>query len=413
MSLKIDGQLGHSQVGNEKEQRFPIGATVRLRDLDRDPYPILRRLLQHEPISWIPEVSMWFVTRRADINAVLKDTETFTSQSPSSPILDTFGPQMLSTDGAQRLKYKSQCVPLFTAIAVRAKAESIEQHAHDLVDQFATKGTADLRPDFAVPLSVQTIARALGLPKESVSQIRTWYDDFAAALANFNRDLATRQRGRTSAEEFRTQVRRLFPQLKHNPNGSLLSELLNGGGNRLSEEEILSNALIILFGGVETTESLILNAVWALLSHPDQLNEVRGNIGLIPAVIEETLRWEPPVQSCTRFVTRAVRMSGIELKAGDTLQCMLGAANRDPAGLHEPDLFDIHRPRVAEHLSFGAGPHFCLGAPLARLEGEISLRVLLNRLQGLALDPFRPSAPRGYEFRKPQNLFLQWNLPAF
>jgi len=399
-----------AQSSIERANRFPLGASVQLADLTKDPYPILRRLQEEEPISWVPEVRMWFVTRRADISNVLKDTETFTTNSPASPILDTFGPQMLSTDGTLRQKYKSQCVGPFTTSAVRSRAAGeIEVQANTLVDAFEAHGRVNLRPAFGMLLSVQTIARVLGLPNEFVSQIRAWYDDFATALANFCGDPRIRQRGHAAADAFRIQVRELFPQLKRNPDGSLLSELLREGGSLLTEQEVLSNLLIILFGGIETTESLILNAVWALLSHPKQLDGVRSDPALVPAVIEESLRWEPPVQSCTRFVVRTVTLGGVELLAGDAVQCMLGAANRDPAYFSNPDSFNIHRPRTGEHLSFGTGPHFCLGAPLARLEGEISLRVLLNRLPALALDPMYPTAPQGYEFRKPPELFVRWN----
>jgi len=404
--------FGPAQISAERAIRFPVGATVRLADIDKDPYPILRLLQQQEPVSWVPAMNMWFVTRRADINTILKDAETFTTHSSASPILDTFGSQMLSTDGMLRQKYKSRCVPPFTVTAIRGKPSGwIEQHANQLVDQFQAKGSVDLRPDFAVLMSVRTIIQVLGLPQDSASRIRLWYDDFAAALANFDRDPHIRERGHAAAEEFRAHLRELFPRFKHNPDESLLGELLKESGNRLGEEEILSNALIILFGGIETTESLILNAVWALLSHQEQLQEVLANPALVPAVIEESLRWEPPVQSCTRFATRAITFCGADLRAGDVVQCMLGAANRDPAWVSEPDSFDIHRSCAADHLSFGAGPHFCLGAPLARLEGEISLRVLLNRLPRLALDPARPTAPRGYEFRKPPALCLRWNVP--
>jgi cytochrome P450 len=403
------GSIDPTELSAERAHRFPVGATVRLHDLDKDPYPILRRLQEEEPVSWIPEINLWFVTRRADINAILKDADTFTTQSPASPILDAFGLQMLSTDGPLRQKYKSQCVPPFTTTAVRGKAGQIEQDVNELVCRFEAKGAVDLRPHFAMLLSVQTITRVLGLPEEFAPQIRLWYDDFATALANFNRDPHIRHRGHAAAEEFRTEVRRLFPQLKRNLDESLLGKLLSEGGNRLSDEEILSNALIILFGGIETTESLILNAVWALLSHPEQLQEVLANPALVPAAIEESLRWEPAVQSCTRFVTRPVTLRGVDLQVGDVVQCMLGAANRDPAWISQPDSFDIHRPHAAEHVSFGTGPHFCLGAPLARLEGEISLRILLQRLTGLTLDPAHPSAPRGYEFRKPPELFVRWS----
>jgi cytochrome P450 len=154
------------------------------------------------------------------------------------------------------------------------------------------------------------------------------------------------------------------------------------------------------------------NTIWALLRHPSQLDEVRRDPGLMRAAVEESMRWESPVQSCTRHVARPVALHGVTLEPGATVQCMLGAANRDPAHFDEPDRFDVRRANAADHVSFGLGKHFCIGAGLARLEGWIALPMLFDALPSLALDPGRPSAPYGYEFRSTPTLHVRWDAPA-
>jgi cytochrome P450 len=232
-----------------------------------------------------------------------------------------------------------------------------------------------------------------------------WYDAFAKALANFTGDSAVRDAGRAAASEFGELVRGLLARHAAVPEPCLLSALVHAA-DRLTDDEIVSNALIILFGGIETTESMICNTVWALLCHPDQLAAVRRDRALLLPAIEEALRWEPAVQSCTRHATCETVLRGVAIAEGEVVQCLLGAANRDPMHFAEPDRFDIRRPNAGDHVSFGAGRHFCLGAPLARLETEIVLEELLWRFPRLALDPSRPSAPQGYEFRKPPELWV-------
>ncbi len=166
---------------------------------------------------------------------------------------------------------------------------------------------------------------------------------------------------------------------------------------------------VIVFGGGETTAAMLANTLWALLIHPAQYAAVRTNPALLPQAIEEALRWEPPVQSCTRFVTRPVVVQGIALSPGEMVQCMVGAANRDPEHFTDPDVFEPSRANARDHLSFATGKHFCLGAALARLEGEIGLRLLLERLPGLRLDAARPISPQGHEFRSPPTLHVQWD----
>ena len=165
---------------------------------------------------------------------------------------------------------------------------------------------------------------------------------------------------------------------------------------------------MIVFGGLETTAAMLANTLWALLSHPAQFEAVRVNPALLPKSIEEALRWEPPVQSCTRFVIRPIVVGGVSLSPGEMVQCMVGAANRDPEHFADPDVFDLGRVNARDHLSFAIGKHFCLGAAHARLEGEIGLRLLLERLPGLRLDTGHKSSPRGHEFRSPPTLHVRW-----
>jgi cytochrome P450 len=195
-------------------------------------------------------------------------------------------------------------------------------------------------------------------------------------------------------------------ELERGADPSLLSVLARSVPDRLTDAEIVANALIVLFGGIETTESTILNVLWTLLRHPDALAAIRADWSVLPRAIEEAMRWEPAVQSCTRHLAAPVALYGITLDKGSTIQCMLGAANRDPAHFPDPDRYDIARANAGDHVSFGSGKHFCLGAALARAEVQMTVERVFGRYPALRLDPERPSAPRGFEFRAPPTLHV-------
>jgi cytochrome P450 len=384
-----------------------IGHEVRLADLAVDPYPLLARLRISEPVSWIDEAQMWFVTRRADVVHVLREPELFRTDSPLSTIRDTFGQQMLSAEGEQHRRYKSHCNGPFNARSVREYGVPLtERKVVELVDAFAGAGAVELRTALTSELAVYLVATVLGVPRELHAPIRECYDAFAAALANFAWNPATRARGQAAVQQFRDAVLPLVRQMATGRDPSLLGVLSRETTDRLTDDEIVANALIVFFGGIETTESTILNVVWTLLRHPDALDAVRTDRALLSPAIEEAMRWEPAVQSCTRHVARPVELGGVALAAGDIVQCMLGAANRDPEYFEEPDRFNLRRRNAADHLSFGSGKHFCLGASLARAEVRVVLETLLDRFPALRGDPARPSAPYGYEFRSPRTLWV-------
>jgi len=380
---------------------FPLGAGVRQAQLSRAPYPILRALQESEPVSWIEEIGLWYITRREDVMMILQDAATYTVVSPHSLLEDTFGRMMLSTDGEEHQRLRRPFTPLFTPKAVRQNnATFIEAKAHELIDAFESRGEVDLVTAFSDPLALYTVTAALGVPVQDFRIFRGWFTDIAHALGNFIGDAATRQRGRSAATAFGEQVAATLPK------GCPVHQIQSNSD--LNQEELLAALRVIIFGGLETTAALFSNTIWALLQHPEQLAAVRANPVLLSNALEETLRWESPVQTATRHLTRSVTLRGVTLRAGDTLQCMLGAANRDPAHFTQPDQFDLYRPNAADHLAFAIGKHFCLGAALARLEGQIGLRVLFERLPSLRFHPHHPTHPQGHEFRSPANFYVRF-----
>lgn len=381
---------------------------VSLYELSDNPYPLLARLRTEAPVAWFEEANTWLVTRRADVLQVLRDPERFTTDDPLSTIQQVFGRQMLSTDGEEQKRYKAACIYPFSKRVVQQDLGAVVGAKADRLRQaIGWRGSADLRTDFTSKLSVYSTGTVLGIPEEFHPTILEWYDRFAAALASFGADPSARARGILAAEEFRRAMRPLLERAKAEPGGGLFSGLVHAA-ERLNDEAILANALIILFGGIETTDAMMSNALWALLTHPSELARVRAEPVLIEAAIEESLRWEPAVQSCTRFVTRDVELNGIPIPRGDVVQCMLGGANRDPEYFPDPDRFDLTRSNAGDHLAFGIGRHLCLGSHLARLETRAALMQLLQGLSGLRLDPDFPVRPTGYEFRKPATLRVKW-----
>lgn len=397
-------------MSDSRVDRFPLGARVRLADLAVDPYPTFAELREAEPVTWVPEIERWFLTRRDDVLAVLRDPDLFTTDAPST-IRDMFGVHMMTTEGPTQIRYKRKCLPPFHAS--RLKTASLPPLVAEVERRVAKlragRGrTGEVRMDVARPVALHSVLSVLGIPLTETERVNEWYEHFARALANFTGDPAVRAAGKGAADAFGRALEPLLDKLARDRDGSLLSDLVCDHVDPLTAEEIRSNALIILFGGIETTEAMIANAVWAMLSHPEQLPLARASEAALDLAIEETLRWEPAVQSAARHATRDTEIRGVRITEGEVVHCMLGAANRDPAHFTDPDRFDVTRTNAGDHLSFAVGRHFCLGAPLARLETRVVLETLWARCPGLRLDPDRRAPPYGYEFRKPQTVWVEW-----
>ena len=386
-----------------------------------DPYPLLHALRASAPVAFAPALHMWVVVSHDHVSSVLRDPDVFTTDSQASTIRETFGRQMLSVDGPDQKRFKQACLGPFTGRAAREHwAGRVNQLADELVSKIVGSScgsgdcsTVDLVTELARPLSLETMGIVLGLPRKDLPWVHGHYENFARALANFEGVEALRVAGQTSAQELRVFLGDLLDG-EDTEEGTLLSVLAETEARtdtaRLVRAETLANLLIVLFGGIETTESMIGNALWSALSREEiwgrvgQASEQQGHEQVVADLIEESLRHEPAVQTCTRHATRDVELAGAQIAAGETVQCMIGGANRDPSVFAEPDRFDLDRAGKNRHLSFGLGSHFCLGAQLARVETRAAITALLAKQCNLGLvDPTR-SSPHGHEFRKPRSL---------
>jgi cytochrome P450 len=249
------------------------------------------------------------------------------------------------------------------------------------------------------------MAEALGLGQTDPAQVLGWYDGIVAAVQAEAAGTGITAAGTAAFGELAASLHQVIAA----PEASLLAD----AAGALTADEAISNAGVLLFGGIETTEGMITNVMLHLLSSPAELELVRADHGLIPAAIEESLRLEPAAAVVDRYATRDAELRGARISAGDQVTVSLAGANRDPRIFHDPDAFQVRRPNAARHLAFAHGPHFCLGAHLARLETRIAVETLLARLPRLRLDPHRsPSTPRGLVFRKPPGLDVRWNPRA-
>jgi len=389
---------------------FPAGAALDLKALHDDPYETWRRLLAAEPITWVAALGMWYVVKYDHVVEIMNDSKRFITDSEKSPVKDTFGPQMLSVEGDLHDRYKKIARPPFSPKSVRETLErAISDHVGSLIDSFAGVGKIDLRPAFAARIPVLTMLTVFGLPLEDEKDLRRWYDSFEAALANFTRDETIRSEARRHVSAFHEHLDRVLDRAAASGRSLLHQMAAPVDGPALTRDEVKRNASIIFFGGISTVEALVLNTVWALLTHRQALSRVKADPSLVPHAIEESLRWHSPVQSATRETTCEVDFHGVRFAKGDQVNCMLGAANRDPAAFANPDVFDIDRANAKKHVAFAYGPHHCLGSHLAKSVGRLSLEALLSRLANLRLDPDFREQPEGYEFHQPRSLHLNWD----
>ena len=388
----------------------PIGATVTLAELEgSDPHPVLARLREHEPVAWLPVLDGWLVTRRDLALAVMRDDRTFTVDDPRFSTARVVGPSMLSRDGAEHARHRRPFAPPFALTEVRRQlAPTVRAEAERLLADLGPAGAAELRREFAGPLAAAVVCGLLGLDRRRVEDLLAWYDAIVAAV----NDLSA---GRPPAGEAEAAMRALgeviAPALRPGGEGSLPA-LAADQAAALTEREIVANVAVLLFGGIETTEGMIANAVLHLLSERHALELVSADRARLPDVVEESLRLEPAAAAVDRYATTDVALGETIIHAGDLVRVSITAANRDPATFEDPHAFSCDRPNARRHLAFAGGPHVCIAMHLARLEAHLALDVLLDRLPGLRLDPDHPAIVGGLVFRKPASLRALWDTPA-
>jgi cytochrome P450 len=377
--------------------------TVTLADLESDPHPMLARLRAETPACWVPVLGAWLVTGYDLAVAVLRDARTFTVDDPRFSTAKVVGPSMLSLDGARHARHRAPFTRPFRAEEIYARLEAFTRaEAGRLVSVIRPSGAAELRRAVAGPLAVTVMAEVLGLGQTDPAQVLAWYDGIVAAVQAEAAGTGITAAGTAAFAELAASLRQVIVAP---PPSSLLADVAGA----LTADEAISNAGVLLFGGIETTEGMIANAMLHLLSSPGELELVRANRGLIPEAIEESLRLEPAAAVVDRYATRDTQLGGAQIRAGDPVTVSIAGANRDPVVFGDPDRFDIRRPNSAKHLAFAHGPHFCLGAHLARLEARIAAATLLDLLPELRLDDRYPATPRGLVFRKPTDLRVRWS----
>ena len=423
---------------------FPLGAAITLADLDYDPHPWLARLRDTEPVSWLPALHGWVVTRHDLAAAVMRDSAVFTVDDPRFSTARVVGPSMLSLDGAAHGRHRAPFTKGFGRAEIHARlAGFVVAEADRLVAAMRSGGAADLRRGLAGPLAVAVVAEALGLGDADPATVLDWYAAIVGSVSaltgehsparpgdDAREDQGRRDQARAAgAEAFGSLSARLTAVIgSASEPPSLLAAAAGAHGAAavdtarrdtpenvsddaaaaaLTTAEVISNAAVIMFGGIETTEGMISNVILHLLQHPGQLALVREDPGLVPNAVEESLRLEPAAAVVDRYATRDITLGGARIRAGDLVTVSLAGAGRDPAVYPEPDAFDVRRPNARLSLAFAHGPHFCLGAHLARLEAQAAVCAVLT-LPELRLDPAHPAAPRGLVFRKPPSLRVRW-----
>ncbi len=351
----------------------------------RSPYALFARARREHPLWRHEGLPLCSVFRYADCQAILRDPKTWSSTFPTPP---GFAPEdvprsMLVTDPPEHTRLRGLVSQAFTPKRIRELAPRIETIAHELLDDAVARREVDLVDALSYPLPVIVIAEMIGVPPGDRAQFKAWSNALVAPLGSIffappAPELVAEQR-RIRAE-FEDYFVRLVEKRRRHPKDDLLTGLVQAEleGSRLSFPELLAMLILLLVAGNETTTNLIGNAVLELLAHPDALAALRADPSLVPGAIEEVLRYASPVQMDPRIATQDVEIQGRTVPAGEFVLCWLGAANRDEAVFERPETFDVRREKN-NHLAFGFGPHYCLGASLATLEAVVAVRVLLAR----------------------------------
>ena len=365
-----------------------------------DPYPTYRRLLEGEPVRE-GMLGLYIVPHYADCVAMLRDPRASNDQRNSDDFAQMMeqgavdaDAQMLERrpflfmDPPDHTRLRGLVNKAFTPAVIEGLRPRVQRIVDDLVARAIERGSMDVIPDLAYPLPVRVISEMLGVPPEDNARFSTWSRELARSLdPDFVVPQDELERRNRAIEEFTDYFRELIAVRRREPKDDLISGLIaaEDDGQKLSENELLSTCILLLVAGHETTVNLIGNGVQALMQHPDALRRLREDPSLIRGAVEEMLRFDPPVQLTGRIAMEDIRLPNGTVPKGKQAILLLGAANHDPDQFPDPERFDITRADN-RHIAFGMGIHFCLGAPLARVEGQIAIGTLMARTREVALD---------------------------
>jgi pimeloyl-[acyl-carrier protein] synthase len=363
-----------------------------------NPYPLYHRLRTYDPVHWDPFLHAWVVTRYEDVVTVLHRFSAERTPSPEffeslgspefGPIARVMVKQMLFLDAPAHTRLRSLAAPAFTPARVRVLRKHIHKIATRLIDDIQARGNGsmDLLADFAEPLPAIVTAEMLGVLAEDHTRLKDWSVTFAEMLGNFQHNPDRLGSVLQAVEGLTSYFHDAIREQRTNPRDGLVHAFMTAevDGDRLTEAEIVANCIVTMVGGLETTTNLITNGMLTLLRHPTELARLRADPGLIPPALEELLRYESPSQHTARLAHEDVELGGKLIRKRQAVIAVMAAGNRDPRRFPDPDRLDITRPDN-RHLAFGWAAHFCFGAPLARLEGQIAFDTLLRRFPVLEL----------------------------
>jgi len=361
-----------------------------------NPYPLYHRLRREDPVHWDPYLHAWVVTRYADVLTVFQRFSAQRTPTPEqlttlglaslAPLAQVMVRQMLFLDPPAHARVRALASQAFTPRRVERLRSHIQDITHSLLDAVRDKGQMEMIADLARPLPAIVTAELLGVPISDWRQLTAWSADFAQVLGNFQHNPERAPQVLRSLGEMTAYFQAAVAQQRVHPREGLIGALLTAevDGDRLSEEEVVANTIVTMVGGQETTTNLIGNGILTLLRHPEELERLREDLSLLPPAVEELLRYESPSQHTARLAPEDVVLGGKLISKRQAVIAVMGAANRDPERFAEPDRLDLGR-QDNRHVAFAWAAHFCFGAPLARIEGQVALEAVLRRMPGLRL----------------------------
>jgi cytochrome P450 len=390
----------------------------------QDPYPLLRQLREEDPVHWSDSIGGWILTRYDDIVTTFKDTTHYSNEGRLAKAVAYLPPEtraefttfenhyrqksLIHSDPPDHTRFRSLVTKAFNARVVEGMRPRMQEIVNEVFDAAQQAGKMDVINDLAIPLPATVLAEILGVPKADVHLFKDWADGLLAFQGVNKPPVHVLRRSQDSIVGMRAYLGELLKDKLRHPGQDLLSELAaaESEGEKLSAPELVNTCITLLVAGHETTTSLIGNGTWALLRHTDQWQRLKEDPSLLTSAIEEILRFESPVARQPRLMKQDTEMGGKTLRVGEMLFQMLNAANRDPAYFTDPDRFDIGRQKN-RHIAFGLGIHFCIGALLARTEGQVVFSTLVTRFPNLRLVDEKPD----WDAHKPNSRMLK-TLPV-
>lgn len=384
-----------SATGKQK----PVLSLYHLLDQEvlANPYPLYHQLRAEDPVHWDPFLHAWVVTRYVDVITVFQHFSANRTPTPEqltalglsslTPLAQVMVRQMLFLDPPAHGRVRGLASKAFTPRRVEVLRSHIQDITNSLLDAVQDKGSMDVIADLAYPLPAIVTAEMLGVSTSDWRQLTVWSADFAQVLGNFQHNPERAPQVIRSLQAMIAYFRAAIEDHREHPRDDLINALLTAevDGDCLTEDEVIANTIVTMVGGQETTTNLIGNGILSLLRHTDQLEKLKSNLSLVPSAVEELLRYESPSQQTARLAPEDVELGGKHIQKRQAVIAVMGAANRDPERFPDPDRLDICR-QDNRHVAFAWACHFCFGAPLARIEGQIAFETVLRRMPNLKLN---------------------------